>query len=373
MKVLAVIESLGPGGAERQFAYLVCELVARGYHVEVVVYRRYANSDFYRPLLDRCNVSVTDFSNLSKLALVQALRRTMVQSGCDVVIGFLISATYYAALASVGVGVRLIVSERSMDVTWTWKVATRMVVNGLANAVVCNSATQADFVRKVPWLKRRTSVVRNAYVGESSPIVPSARPLDFLTLASYVPAKNLEATLKGFADAFADSGTPPSYHWFGQRTDRALWERGCSLVAQFGLQDVVRLGDVTATPEVALAGARYFVLVSNLEGFPNALIEACFSGVLPIVSDRGDVGRFVIDGATGFKCDPDSPDSIARAFRKAQRLSETERSAMAQRSMKRAREWFDRDRVFTQWEVLLKGSSDPLPTNAACEAGPHER
>ncbi|MBW3609211.1 MAG: glycosyltransferase family 4 protein, partial [Actinobacteria bacterium] len=69
---------------------------------------------------------------------------------------------------------------------------------------------------------------------------------------------------------------------------------------------------------VALMGrARIAVAVNTSDGTPNAMLEAMIMGALPIQSDTISTREWVTDGENGLLVDPEDPDDVERALRRA--------------------------------------------------------
>lgn len=69
---------------------------------------------------------------------------------------------------------------------------------------------------------------------------------------------------------------------------------------------------------VALMGrARIAVAVNISDGTPNTMLEAMIMGALPIQSDTISTQEWVTDGENGLLVDPEDPDDVERALRRA--------------------------------------------------------
>ena len=63
--------------------------------------------------------------------------------------------------------------------------------------------------------------------------------------------------------------------------------------------------------------SRIFVLISENEGLPCALMEAMSCGLLAVASNVSDIPDVLIDGETGFIVDEEQPDSVFQVLRMA--------------------------------------------------------
>lgn len=88
----------------------------------------------------------------------------------------------------------------------------------------------------------------------------------------------------------------------------------------------------------ALAAMDVFVLTSDREGLPIALLEAVAAGVPVVTRDVGDVRQVITDGDVGYVVASSDPDAIAEAIAKAVKLrisDETRKAAVGRFSWER--------------------------------------
>jgi len=114
-------------------------------------------------------------------------------------------------------------------------------------------------------------------------------------LGSVVPRKGLESLIEATGQAQATVGSPGfDVQVFGRARDRAYADSLGGLI-QSRCPGVVRLmGPVGEGEKLSvLESADAFVLPSEAEGFPNALLEAMAAGVPPIVARAGAMPEMV--------------------------------------------------------------------------------
>jgi glycosyltransferase involved in cell wall biosynthesis len=118
-----------------------------------------------------------------------------------------------------------------------------------------------------------------------------------------------------------------------------------------GLADRVSLLGFCPNPYPLIRQADLFVLTSDYEGMPNALIEAMALGV-PCVATRCPYGpeEIVADGKTGFLAGCGNPGDVARGIERA--LSGGA-ARIAVRGAERVREMFAVQHRMKEWEALL--------------------
>lgn len=139
--------------------------------------------------------------------------------------------------------------------------------------------------------------------------------------------------------------------WCGEGPLRAGVERQA---AALGLAEVARFPGFVDNPFPLLRRAALFVLTSDFEGLPNALIEAQGLG-LPAIATRCPYGpdEVIADEATGLLVPPD--DAVTLAAAALELLDDPERlRTMGEAAAHRARERYAVERVIPGWQGLLE-------------------
>jgi len=143
--------------------------------------------------------------------------------------------------------------------------------------------------------------------------------------------------------------------------DARLWlcgdgpwrQRLVSQARALGVAEAVRFLGFQENPFPLMRAADLFLLTSDFEGLPNALIEAQGLG-LPAVATRCPYGpdEVVADGETGVLVPTGDPEALAAA---AALLGDRgRRRAMGEAASRRARELFGLERVLPRWEAVLE-------------------
>jgi len=119
-----------------------------------------------------------------------------------------------------------------------------------------------------------------------------------------------------------------------------------------GIEDRVKfLGVRRDIPDV-LNAADGFVMSSYLEGLPMVLLQASSVGMPIVTTNAGGNAEVVIDGVNGLVVPPGDDDALARAMERVVSLPDAERSMMAERGRRHARENFDIEHILDRWESL---------------------
>jgi glycosyltransferase involved in cell wall biosynthesis len=363
--ILLTVSSMGSGGAERVAAHLANAWTARGERVTLVITFS-GRGECYYPLAQ--GVAVVYLADLARrggrgflayCARFIALRKLIRHSRPDVIVSFLSRVNVAVLLASLGLGCRVVVSERihppmlPPGAPWQY---LRRALYPRASAVVMLSQQSARWLEAE--IKRARGVVIPNPVALPLPVArPSVCP-EQLVVASrkLVLAVGRLERQKGFdvlLQAFAHlARAHPCWDLvvLGDGSLRGALE---AQVADLGLADRVLLPGRVGNMGAWYARADLYVLSSRFEGFPNTLIEAMAHGC-PAVSFDCDTGpRDIIRHACdGLLVAPVS-DSLALAAALDRLMGDdAERMRMGGRAAE-VRERYALPSILARWDRVL--------------------
>ena len=286
-----VIEALTVGGAERMLVALANGFARAGDEVHVVCLA--APGELAAELAPEVDLHLLGKRRGIDPPLVPRLRRLLARLRPDAVNSHLWVANFWSRLALAGTGTRIVVTEHSRD---AWKSG---LYRGLdralvpfTDALVAVSGDTADFYRReigvpealVHVINNGVDTARYA-TGEGRALrarwEPTGTRLLLGTVGRLVPAKNhvrlLEALRLGL-----DRGHRLALVVVGDGPEAVRVE---AAVARLGLGQAVTLAGPSRDVPDALAALDLFVLSSDREGHPLAILEAQAAGV-PVVAVR---------------------------------------------------------------------------------------
>ena len=291
--ILFVINSLAGGGAERVVSRLLA--LSEPY------------TDRYRislALLDKAAIAypVPDFVTVHQLdsrgsfwRSICELRRLVRQLKPDLRLSFLTRANVANRFASNRRSVPWLVSERINTSAHLGtgpraalvKALVRLTYPSATRVIAVSRGVGEELIRHYGVDRERVDVVANPVDLDSiraeavkSEALDTARPFIF-AMGRLTGSKNHAMLLR----AFARSTLRARLVIAGDGPDR---EALLACAQQLGIADRVDLPGFLANPYATMRLARVFALSSNVEGFPNALVEALAVGVPAVATNCPD-------------------------------------------------------------------------------------
>jgi len=361
-RLAIALDGLTGGGAARVAAILGNAWVAKGLdvflvtsddgscapaywvHEQAKVFHLGLRRDSYSPLQAVAN-------NTSRIIRLRtALRRLKP----DVIISFLDTLNVIVLLATRGLGIPVIVSERTdpagRNLGRAWELLRRLTYRW-ADAVVCQGERPLRYFGR--RTRRRGRIIPNpvalpaAAAGLRAGVSCPGQVRTLVAMGSLRPEKGFDVLLNAFSQV-----VPRHREWrlviWGEGPLRSELE---SQASQLGIADHITFPGVTREPFARLAEANLFVLSSLVEGFPNVLTEAMSVGLPVIATDVGAVPEIVRDGIDGVLAPPGQEEALAVAMDRLMGNREA-RSCLAARAPD-VLERFSLKKVVGMWEELI--------------------
>lgn len=362
LRVLVVTHSVSGGGAERfavnlaagldrgRFAPSLCSVIDR------VTY----------PVPGDVAVTTLGYRGLHHLPrTLLALRRRIAAESPDLVLSNVLSTNCLAGGALAGLSPRPAwvarvgnapgIADPPLQRLWARAVYPR------AQALVCNSRGMVEaFRRRYPRAAQRVTSLPNptdfAALDRLAAAEPAVEPgggaLALLAVGRLTRQKRPDLLLDVLVRV-------------RERVDARLWVCGEgplrrdleARIVELGLGGSVALLGFCENPFALMRRAALFLLASDFEGLPNALIEAQGLG-LPAVTTRCPYGpdEIVDEGVSGRLVPAGDAEAMARAVLELAADQEGRRR-MGEAARQRTRERFGAARVLPAWEALLAGAA----------------
>lgn len=356
-RILCLIDSLGPGGAQRQLVGLATFLKERGYDVIVATYH---DNRFYVDQLLTAGVPYVYLKKAERsLKRIWHIARYIRKVKPDVVISYLETPSICACVARFFYRkFKLIVSERNTTQHTGRNEKIRFNLFRLANYVVPNAFAQEDYIKVTfPFLTNKVVTIAN-YVDLQQFTPPAKRQRreipEIIVAATIWASKN---TI-GFVDAVAQikaSGKRFHVSWYGKDATHLDYFNKCQQkIKQLDVEDCLELKEKTTAIREKYRNADYFCLPSYYEGTPNVICEAMACGLPVACSDVCDNSKYVVEGENGFLFNPQDASSIAAAIEKMLSLDESQYEVFCSNSRKRAEVMLSEDKFVQSYIKIIE-------------------
>ena len=386
MRVTLVISTLRGGGAERVVSNMANYWARKGWTVTVltighgdeppyyeldaqVVHRDMKFSRSEQPPIPNAGALralkdiFDDCSPLERrilipeLSMISALREAILDTQPQFVISFINLTNVRVLLATKGLGLPVIVSERAdpyRDPLPEGAMRLRSRVYPMAKYLVAQTTEAADYFTCDVGDRRRAipnPVLRPVLSDGCSNLKDQKDGRVLVGMGRLVEDKGFALLLRAFSQVVGRHPTWSLQIW-GDGPQRPDLER---LTRELNLSERVRLAGFTGRPFDVLSRADLFAMSSVVEGFPNALCEAMACG-LPVVSFDCSSGirQIIRNGIDGLIVRAADVSALASALDHLM-ADERERKRLASNGLE-ITERFGVEKTMARWEQLVLDS-----------------
>lgn len=367
LRILQVIETGGPGGAETVFAQLASGLRERGHAVHCLT-----RAGSWLPAeLERRGLPSSRWSSSGAfdLSMLQRLRSLMRRERIEVVHAHLFDGAVYATMAARSLGIPSVVTlHGQVDVRhggWKADVKGWLLRRCATRVVMVSDALRRELAEPLGLESPQVTVVHNGVedrlhdLSESHASSPSPphHGSRIIAIGNIRPAKDYPTLIAAFAQLHARD---PRVHLdvVGEPDRGSLFSQIQSQVDSLGLRDAVTFHGFLPDPATLLGRADVFVLASSREGFSLATIEAMLASVPVVCTRSGGPEEIVSDGATGMLVPVGDPEALCVAVERVLR-DKPLYSAIAARARASALERFSITAMLDRYESLYESIARP--------------
>lgn len=362
MRILLLTSSMNSGGAERVASTLANAWCTRGDQVTLMPTFSGGGECFYKL---SPNVRLVYLANLvssrtrtfvNQLARLRALRQFIATERPDVIVSFLANVNVATIAASVGLGIPVAVCERvdpfALPRSNLLRLACRFAYP-IADALMVQTHAVATKYASTGWSLRRVRVIPNPVPGQMLDIQPHGSVEEkkrLISVGRLAEQKQFGMLIKVFA-SLARHNASWSLRIVGEGPLRSALQRQ---IVELGLEGRVELPGRIMNIGEELAGADAFVLTSEYEGFPNALLEAMAVGLPCVTFDCPSGPREMsMDGLVALLVPLNDEQALGNALERL--MSDADlRQSLGSEARASVIERFALDKVLEQWDSLFE-------------------
>lgn len=358
MKILFYIATMEHvGGAERVMSVIANGLCARGDDVILVNDFRHRGLEYaIDEKIERYYLTEDNQGNYLKknVKRIHRLRKLLKQIRPDVAISFLFMQNLRMIFASAGLKTTKIISVRNDPKReFGEKGIKKWMLNyiyGFADGIVFQTEEEKSYFSKK--ILKKSAIIFNPIDEKFYNIKRSNEPRDILTFGRLAKQKNQKMLIDAFRQArkaFPDE----RLYIYGDGELRPELE---TFVEDNGLSEFVFLPGRVSDVEEKLAKAKLFVLCSNYEGLPNAVMEAMAAGV-PVIATScsgGGPQTLIQDGYSGRLVECNNVSQMASALEECMENDDI-LTTYAENARNKA-ENYRTDSILDQWEDFINRS-----------------
>jgi glycosyltransferase involved in cell wall biosynthesis len=355
-KIALVISSMRSGGAERVMANLANYWAGQGHDVTLVTFVAADEVPFYHldAHVKRLSLNCLEHSNNPLIYLknivrcLVRIRRAMKVLRPDAVVSFLESVNMAVLMATLGLRVPVIISER-IDPAYhrisKFYAFGRLRIYRLCLKLIVQTKSVyhyfpkdfATFMEIIPNPVPKPSMQKTDHCETMNHIV---------TVGRLNHQKNHETLIRAFAK-FIQKNPDAQLTIFGEGEERASLE---NLIEELNVKANVKLPGAVKDVLPVLIDADAFVFPSLYEGFPNALCEAMSVG-LPVIASNVTGNRdLVVHGENGLLFEAMDENGLYLQLQAL--LDVNERSRLAAKACEVSVDYSE-EKIYAHWARVL--------------------
>ncbi len=313
VKVLNLIDSLQPGGAESLLSRFALEVMNHP-DFQIDILTLYEGGFFEEKLrTEGVNVSCLELAFKYDFSKGFALRRILEQSKYDILHVHLFPADVLGVVASLFLRKKpkLIFSEhnvynrrRSMKL---YKFIDRFVYSRYCRIVCVSELVKTELDRYLPEVKSKSVVIKNAVELPDFQYTPN-KIYDIIFVGRLEKAKGIDVLLRAIQFLERKNSLAFKVAIVGDGSQRSYLK---NMLRDLQIRSTVEfLGIRQDVPEL-MRTSKILVLPSRWEGLPMVILEAMANKVPIVASAVGGIPEVISDAVSGLLVEPENADELA--------------------------------------------------------------
>ena len=352
-RLMFYINTLGTGGAERVMTQLANRFSAEEYDVMLALSFPVAEEHFLAESVKKVYLEEEKLEQsrlMRNITRIKKLRALCKDFRPDVLISFMAEPNFRAVMATIGLPIKNIISVRNdpnREYSGTiGRIVGKYLLPLADGCVFQTEQAKAWFPKR---LQKKSTIIMNA-VAELFFNVQRENPKDIVVIGRLSKQKNHEMLIRAFA-RIADKYPEENLQLYGKGD---LEDQLRQLISELGLENRVFLNGATGQVPLVLKNAGIFVLPSDYEGMPNALLEAMAAGVPSISTDCpcGGPAMLIRQEENGLLVPVGDVDALASAMERM--LSDAAFAEKLGCTARKDAEAYRPEKVFKLWKQYVE-------------------
>ena len=350
-KVDIITRAMTSGGAERVIAQLANYFVTQQIQCRIITTD---DNEVMYPLNEKVKVvpigKKSDNKIIDRVVRYSALRKVVLSDRPDVVLTMPEDTGIYVILALLGTKIPVYVSERNNPWVMPDVKITRFlrkIAYPFATGVIFQTEMAKSFFPK--RIQKKGIVLPNPVDASRIPApYEGEREKRFVAVGRLEPQKNFPLLIRAFAE-FNKEIQGYKLTIYGEGREREKLEK---LIKDLGMQNDIELPGRDKDVLNKINDAAVFILSSDYEGMPNALIEAMCMGMPVISTDcpSGGPRELIKNGVNGILIPTNNEEQLILAMKEC---TNAEKCKTFSSSVAKIKETATSQKVFEEWYSYL--------------------
>lgn len=300
-KILLTVPTLSGGGAERVVSRWANSLKNKGYDVNVLIYGHKENEYILDEKINLYTIAKTykDYQRLNYIKRLKIMRGIIKIIKADVIINFLPRMQIWVMLSSIGLKKRRIETVRVSP----WEISQGNKIEKLlwricmltSDKIIVQTKEQVSYFSKIE--KKKCTVISNPISenfvkGKTKDYKEEIRK--FISIGRITKQKNFEMLIAVFKE-LCKKHKNIILDIYGVGEDIKYFEKLKNILVENKLERNIFFKGRTKDIQNELLEHDIFLMSSNFEGMPNALLEAMVCGLVSISTNCKTGPKDLID------------------------------------------------------------------------------
>ncbi len=315
-KIYFYMNNLVKGGAERVIVQLAINFKKKGNDVKIITSFQDEDEYILPTTIERVNLEKKqDFGNrvIRNVRLIKKLRKIVKEEEPDILIAFMQEPNFRAILSTRFTKTKCLVSVRNDPKVeyagFVGKIVSNLILP-LADGCVFQTTDAKRYFSKS--IQKKSRIIFNE-VSELFFNVDHLPQKNIVTVGRIIEQKNQIMLINSFSKLLSSHNDRKLLIYGDGPLKKTLRE----YVKNIGLENYIYFMGLTDNVPDVLKKAELFVLTSNYEGLPNALLEALAVGVPSISTDCpcGGAKMVINNGENGFLIPVRNQEELTKKMR----------------------------------------------------------